>query len=133
MIQYRKGYKYQLVKTTSVQTEVYPPDDIQAEYIDLTSTGLLTNKEGYAWDGCSGPTWDDKTNIHGGLTHDSLYQLMRMGLLAQRYKEPADRELQKQCILDGMGKIRAWYYYQGVHLFGGSHCRVQVEEIYEAP
>lgn len=85
-IHYRAGYKYQLVKDYSQQLDLRLPADIITEYISLSKSGLLTMFKGYAWDGCSGPTYDDKTNMRGGLLHDGGYQLMRLGLLSQEYR-----------------------------------------------
>ena len=116
-IYYRAGYKYQLVKDYSIQLDLRLPEDIVTEYITLTKSGLLTMFRGYAWDGCSGPTYDDKTNMRGGLVHDGGYQLMRLGLLSQEYKGFFDRLLKSVCLEDGMWKIRAWYYFEGVDHF----------------
>ena len=133
-IKYRAGYKYQLAERVTVQLEgINLPSDIDTEFIVLTKDGLLTIKRNYAWDGCSGPTWDDKTNMRGGLFHDALYQLMRMGLLPQEYKAVADTLLKelidddsKTLLDDGtvigafkykLNLMRAWYYYEGVDHF----------------
>jgi hypothetical protein len=116
-IKYRKGYKYQTCFDYSIQTPI-TGYTMYLEFIHLTPDGILTIKQGYAWDGCSGPTHDDKTNIRGGLIHDGLYQLMRGGYLLQDCKPIADQMLRDICIEDGMNRFRAWYYYQGVKLFG---------------
>jgi hypothetical protein len=116
-IYYRAGYKYQLVKDYLIQLDLRLPEDIVTEYITLTKSGLLTMFRGYAWDGCSGPTYDDKTNMRGGLVHDGGYQLMRLSLLSQEYKGFFDRLLRSICLEDGMWRIRAWYYFEGVDHF----------------
>lgn len=123
MIHYRKGYKYTLAGNHIYHVDIRPAESIRAGYVHLNIAGVLWIKSGYAWDGCSGPTWDDKTNMRGGLIHDALYQLMRLGLLPVSCKEAADRELQKACVEDGMFKIRAWYYYQAVSKFGKESCQ----------
>ena len=122
-IKYRKGYKYQLAETYSVYVKIKPEKNVLAEYVQLFTDGLLIIQKGYAWDGASGPTWDDKSNMRASLVHDALYQLMRLGLLPQDCKEPTDREMQKICKEDGMWRIRAWYYYQGVKYGGGKSCQ----------
>ena len=122
MIHYKKGYKYQLAGSHIYHVDIKPPESIRAGYVHLNVAGVLWLRSGYAWDGCSGPTWDDKHNMRGGLIHDALYQLIRLELLPLSCKEAADRELQKVCIEDGMSRIRAWYYYQGVRLGGGKSC-----------
>ena len=116
-IYYRAGYKYQLARDYSLKLDLRLPADIITEFILLTKDGFLTLKKGYAWDGCSGPTHDDKSNMRGGLVHDAGYQLMRLGLLSAEYKEFFDRLLRSVCLEDGMWKIRAWYYFEGVDHF----------------
>jgi hypothetical protein len=118
-VAYKKGYKYQIVETFTEQIDIRPEQDIDTVYVDLSAAGVLTLKEGYAWDGPSGPTFDTLNFMRGSLVHDALYQLMRMGQLdPEQYREPADRLLQRMCKQDGMSSIRAWWVYQGVHNFG---------------
>ena len=121
-IKYQKGYKYRLFEQRIHRVNIQPEKPIATEYITLSQGGILAIKKGYAWDGASGPTWDDKTNMRGSLVHDALYQLMRLDLLPQSCKEAADREMQRICIEDGMWQIRAWYYYQGVRHFARKFC-----------
>jgi hypothetical protein len=116
-IRYGCGYKYQLRETYSVQTAIRPAQAIHTEYIDLSLDGLLTIREGYAWDGPSGPTVDTPSFMRGSLGHDALYQLLRMGLLPHSDRALADLELRKWCLEDGMWKARAWWVYHGVDLF----------------
>jgi hypothetical protein len=120
VIKYREGYKFQLAETYSLRICI-PGYDIATEFISLNCEGVLTIKSGYAWDGCSGPAWNDRTNMRGGLVHDALYQLMRMGLITDNLRCVADHMLREICIQDGMGKLRAWYYFAGVdHLAKGA-------------
>lgn len=116
-IYYRAGYKYQLARDYSIQLDLKLPTDIVTEYVIITKDGLMILKRSYAWDGCSGPTYDDKTNMRGGLVHDGGYQLMRLGLLPPEYKDIFDKLLRFICLEDGMWKIRAWYYFEGVDHF----------------
>lgn len=118
-IVYNSGYKYQLKEGYTVATGIIPPEAIATEYIRLDLDGNLTIAKGYAWDGPSGPTVDTKNFMRGSLVHDALYQLMREGHLTEEtYRDDADRLLQKICKEDGMWALRAWWVYQGVHLFG---------------
>lgn len=135
---YKSGYKYQLITPNfSKSVEIYPDKSIQektGQFIQLDQDGFLQIQHGYAWDGCSGPTLDDKTNMRAGLIHDALYQLMRQGLLSQNWREQADRELRKVCLEDGMSWIRAWYYYKAVRLFAASAAKPSSKkEILTAP
>ena len=126
MIKYRSltGYKYQLTERYCIQTPIKPLQKIVAPFIRLGKTGSLQILKGYAWDGCSGPTWDDKTNMRGGLVHDACYQILREGYLVDiegKYRKIADQLLRQICLEDGMGTIRAWYYYRAVRSFGALH------------
>ena len=118
MIKYRAGYKYQLAETCSIQTKIFPHENIVTEYISLNKLGLLTIKEGYAWDGCSELAWDDETNMQGGLVHDALFQLARLGLLEPHWFKACNEELKRICAEDGMSRFRCWYYFLGVEDFG---------------
>lgn len=121
MIYYRDGYKYQLTSDYSVWTSIVQASKIDTQFITLESNGWITIKSGYAWDGPSGPTIDTKNFMRGSLVHDALYQLMRDQLLDPKtWRDPADRELQKICIEDGMSTLRAWWVYEGVRLGGGA-------------
>jgi hypothetical protein len=112
------GYKYELVDTVMVQTDILDLPDIDTEYIALFSNGQLFIKMCYAWDGASGPAIDTKTIMRGSLVHDALYQLMREGHLDRaKYRDVADQLLRKICIEDGMWKARANWVYWAVKSF----------------
>ena len=118
-ISYKSGYKYQ-IKSDYIDIIDFKPDKpISTEYIALALDGTIKLKNGYAWDGPSGPTIDTLNFMRGSLIHDALYQLMRERYLdKEQYREPADRLLHSICKEDGMSSLRAWVVYQGVR-FGG--------------
>lgn len=126
-IKYRKGYKYQLAEDYLIQTIIRPEREYRTEYIVLAPTGLLIIKKGYAWDGASGPTIDTKSSMRGGLVHDALYQLMRMGLIDTSNRDYADELLRKICIEDGMWRIRANVWWTFVDRFAGFAIRPSSE------
>lgn len=116
-IRYRAGYKYQLQKSYSIRIPIEPPRDIETRFITLSRQGVLTIREGYAWDGPSGLTIDTATFMRGSLVHDALYQLMRDRHLDRAaHRKAADRILRELCRQDGMWALRAWYVYQAVRL-----------------
>ncbi|MDO8463979.1 MAG: hypothetical protein Q7S46_01820 [Gallionella sp.] len=117
-IEYNDGYKYQLKETYSLPIEIQPDADITTPFIRLDTRGNLTLVKGYAWDGPSGPTIDTLNFMRGSLAHDALYQLMREKELDNdKFREAADRILQRICKEDGMWPLRAWWVYHGVRLF----------------
>jgi hypothetical protein len=126
MITYEKfrGYKYRLIDSYEHATGITGYCGIEPfEYVRIDDCGTLSIRRGYAWDGASGPTWDTRSNMRGSLVHDALYQLMRIGVIPIAERGKADRLFRDICIEDGMWKIRAWYYYQAVRMFGKSHAK----------
>ncbi len=119
----RKRYKYALVKDYSTHLDIKPQAHIDTRFIGLTMGGDLIIKEGYAWDGPSGPTIDTKTFMRASLVHDALYQLMREEHLQLDHRKYADELLREMCLQDGMCGFRTWLVYKAVHLFGGKHAK----------
>lgn len=121
---YRKlqNYKYQLLGpyVHDVGITGHPVD---TPFLKLTDQGILEVKKDYAWDGPSGPTIDTLNFMRGSLVHDALYQLIRLEHIPPTYREHADRLLREICREDGMSRVRAWYVYQSVRRFGGSHAK----------
>jgi len=119
-----KKYKYQLKLSQKYRLPDYFNLDLDGAigngYIKLLPhtdgyTSLYFSSD-YSWDGCSGPTWDDKTNMRGGLIHDGLWQLVSEGFLEYpKYAKIANRFFREVLIQDGMWKFRAWYYYWAVN------------------
>lgn len=134
-IAYKGGYKYQLNTTYTVRVAIVPMAAIDTQYIALEDTGQITLREGYAWDGPSGPTIDTRNFMRGSLVHDALYQLMREGHLDHTlYRAAADQVLRTLCREDGMSVVRAWWVYQGVRLFANFAAEpAQVHAITRAP
>lgn len=99
---------------------------VSTDFCELYEDGRLMIKDGFLWDGCSGPTLDDDTNMVPGRNHDCKYKLIRLGLIPMSCREVADRELKEEILERGLeraGKnpikrkfyeFRAWYYYEGV-------------------
>ena len=130
-----KPYKYKLTGEYRYETDI-EGHACGNSYVTLSASGLLTIREGYAWDGASGPTIDTPSFLRGSLVHDTLYQLMRESMLAMELRDRADRLLEKICIEDGMFRFRAAYVYHAVRLFGASNAAPRpavVPEIYHLP
>ena len=118
-MKYRKGYKYQLAEDLLTQTDIIPDEPIYTQFIDLTATGLLIQRSGYAWDGCSGPTFDTDNSMIPGCVHDGFFQLKRMGYLKNIPRKIIDDLFFKLCLDNGMWKIRAKIWYKFVRRFAG--------------
>ena len=117
MIEYKKGYKYQL---SAEHVFILPkefPRSTNHEGVFLSVKGrVVTIKAGYAWDGPSGPTIDTKNFMEGSLEHDAIYQLMREGVLDRGLRKFADIRLEQTCKKDGMSWARRKWVYAGVRL-----------------
>lgn len=114
-------------------TQIYVDVAILTDYIQLYPGGRLWCKKGYAWDGPSSacrwiadrlPGWLKnkylKTILEGSLFHDGIYQLIRLGLLAPKWREQGDKEFKRINLGSGMGRARAWWTYQAVRRGGAS-------------
>lgn len=132
-INYKSGYKYQLVATVIEKINIHPKVEVSNYFLRLTPSGVLTIMKGYAWDGPSGPTIDTKNFMRGSLIHDALYQMEREGLLPQSNRILADKELIRICKEDGMSSLRRWWVYLGVRFGGKGSAKRQKEIILTAP
>lgn len=134
MIQYRAGYKYQLAEEYSYDTGFEVAEDINLGFVILQSNGNLVMKNGYAWDGPSGPALDTPSFMRASLVHDALYQLIRSGKLSMDHRNKADRILREISLQDGMSCARAWYSYYAVKLFARKAAeRASAKDVITAP
>lgn len=118
-IRFRSGYKYQLAADYTVPTGIKPTADVTTKFVDLQIDGTLTIRDGYAWDGPSGPVVDRKENMRASLVHDALYQLMRLRKLSRKaHRDRADRLFRAMCMEDGIPRNLAQAYYLGLKLGG---------------
>ena len=130
-IYYREGFKYQLSEDAEFWLDFAPPVTIITPFVEFHSNGMMLLRRGYAYDGPSGPTIDDETNMQGAALHDAGYQLIRMGLLdINVYRDTFDRAFKRICQIDGMCDFRAYYYFAGVHNFGTRYAAQQEDVIF---
>jgi len=130
LIKYRKRrkYKYNLAEDYFYNTGIDLGQPIQTNYLDMTVTGELKIRKGYAWDGPSGPTRDTPNFMRASLVHDALYQLMRSERLNQNYREKADQIMLKICREAGMSPFRSKMVFRAVRLFGGKSAKPDLKE-----
>lgn len=126
-VRYHRLYKYFLDETYCCKTSVIgtyakiPPGTEQSPWIVLKPDGVIVIKEGYSWDGPSGPARDTVNFMRASLVHDALYQLIEEGQLDSKYRKDADQTMRDLCKEDGMSAPRRFWTYWGVRLFGGLH------------
>ena len=140
-MKYKKiGYKYELAENehfntpvTGFEIDVRDPAS-RMQYAFLGKDGNLVVFTGYQWDGASGPTIDDNTNMRASLEHDVFYQMLREEYLGPGWRKIVDKVLFQSLREDGMPWWRAKYYYWGVRLGGGPSADPKNQQIvYEAP
>ena len=127
MIHYteRKHWKYKLASDFTYATGITgKPTDWQ--YLSMDAEGNLTIRNGYCWDGPSGPARDTENAMKGSLVHDALYQMISEGRLSGDDRKRCDEILREVCIASGMSKARAQAFYRAVRLAGGNYVKSQL-------
>ncbi len=135
-LKYRKGYKYQLAADLVYKTNLRPIEDASSESgrIKLHTDGILLIKEGYAFDGPSGPIIDRDSNMAASGVHDGLYQLMREQALPHKYWREADYEYAKVLGMCGSWRITINYSLWGLKKANGRAALPKNrKKVYEAP
>jgi len=117
-IKYSFGGKYKWHLDEAIARQVDIPGEVEHEFYSLDH-GILMAKNGYEWDGASGPAIDTANFMRGSCLHDLLYQLMREGVIDRKYRKRCDQIMREICLEDGMSKIRAWWVYSGVRIGAG--------------
>lgn len=109
-------WKYRILKSFSIQTEIKPSSTIRTVFTTLTPTGRLYIKKGFCWDGASGAI-DTKNIMRGSAVHDALCNLHQKGLITIDQRKQADKLLYKIIKQDGMSSVRAKIVYEAVRKF----------------
>jgi len=114
-IHYREGYKYQLARDYFKKTPICPEEDIITKWWILTKGGLLLLKDGFAWDGASGPTFDTLNSMSSSAEHDAFCKMLRNRTLDyDRWQDRINQFFHDRCVENGMGAIRAKIWHAGV-------------------
>jgi hypothetical protein len=119
-----RPWKYQLLEDVELELPGrWPSIRIAGGLVNLVDyrnpdRGVLTIAAGYSWDGPSGPTFDTENFMRASLVHDALYQLMRSGRLPMDRRPVADALLRDLAREDGMSRLRSWWVWRSVRLFG---------------
>lgn len=137
-MKYRKlaGYKYAVAEDVRYDLPTFEGVSFSHAFFDMRD-GELTVREGYSWDGASGPTIDSAATMSGSLVHDVLYQAMRGNLLPAESRSVADAALRDLMISKGASRIRSYTWYFALRAFGAKNVESRdyepIEKIYEAP
>tara|TARA_R110000851_G_scaffold22894_2_gene67597 strand:- start:14486 stop:14890 length:405 start_codon:yes stop_codon:yes gene_type:complete len=98
---------YRIYKDEVIHTGITIAEDINLKFLSMTTFGVLTLKEGYAWNGVTGGI-DDKTNMVPSAEHDALFQLISLGLLPVALRHVANDRYINNCKKRKMGGFRRW-------------------------
>ena len=118
---YRKlrKYEYQLMDDYIIQIDIKPIQNIEFNFLSLSSDGILNIRKTYAWDGPSGPTIDTRDFMRGSLVHDALYQLMRLQALdCKLYRKRADEILKGVLVNRIAAPLRPMHKILGTDIAG---------------
>jgi hypothetical protein len=113
-IKYTSGYKYQLYEDASMLTPIKGAE-IYDKFFTLYKNGFLQIKEGFAWDGASGPTFDTKNSMSPSLVHDVFCYSARTGRLDfEKYRHEYNDLFKQMCIDNGMSGFRSNIWHAAV-------------------
>lgn len=114
-------YKYRLLQDISGWVDLQDKileKPIHTKYCSLFTGGRIIGREGYAWDGASGPTIDTQSSMHCSLDHDILWQLIEEGYLDSSWYPVSNDHLESQGRTDGMWTPRAKLWNLSVTCLG---------------
>ena len=113
-------FKYELIKECYYIDPKIEKHKCFHRYFKIIN-GCITANVGYRWDGCSGPTTDDDTNMRGSLFHDIWYQSISEGLITRswRTRRQGDKFFLRILKEDGMPWFRRTAYFYSVRGVGG--------------
>ena len=131
MLAYRKvGSCYQVEDRYEIRTELKLDRSGFSDRVRISSDGVLTIGEGYAWDGPSGPTFDRETTLRASCIHDALYHLIRRGQINFEYWRECDRVMGRVMKEDGAWKITRTTYMAGLRLANGRAAKSKSKTYY---
>ena len=109
-----ESYEYLLPRKWHKATRHWSVSD---HFFDC-SPGRVEGKQGYAWDGPSGPTIDTGNTLRASLIHDILYQSIIDKKLPLKDRKLADHIFLGILKEDGVSLVRRYLWFWTVRLFG---------------
>ena len=106
-IDYHKGkFKYQLINDYMIDIDFANPSNLQADFVELSSDGILRIKRGFVWDGVTGLAFDTRNFMRAALVHDALFHLLREHGANPALHQRADEMFRRIALDDGVNRIR---------------------------
>lgn len=113
-VYYKTGYRHQLEKEYEqwvAKDGIFPVNGPGGnKFVWLTIDGRLIIREGYAWDGASGPAYNDKAFVRPSLVHDAICQLWALGIIDDAGRSAGDKLLGRM-LRNDMLTISGRYQY----------------------
>jgi hypothetical protein len=116
-------HSYQLLSEYSFELEKEIRDSKGRNEFVIVEGGWVRIRDGYAWDGPTGPVIHTTSWVRASLVHDVFYQMMRAGWVPYSYRKRADDLMFYLAKADKMPWWRAWYSWLAVRLFSGKYAR----------
>lgn len=150
-IKYTKGYPYQGIGSFAYQSKIRLVDAVKTPFYAIDRDGLIQGKNGYAWDGASGPTMDrnkaSKWTRRGTYFHDIGCQAIGEGLVSEGWRPEIDLMMLDILLEDApsdnanwlkikLRRLRARLWYRGVKVgakFSKQEKDTEYREIITAP
>ncbi|MCY4128226.1 MAG: DUF1353 domain-containing protein [Gammaproteobacteria bacterium] len=134
-VTYEKIWRYKLEDDFHLDFEkefglsLHTKSEINGKFYTI-SDRELSAKQGYAWDGASGPVVQTKNSVRATLVHDIMCQAMAMNDLfrTRRNRKIADRIFLLILKQDGMAWLRRQVWYRAVRTFGGKRTKNENRE-----
>ena len=136
MADYVKGYKYRLegtVITTVPMGVLGTAPEVHTRFITLRrgktygAPSVLVIRDGYAWNGSSGPTPDTQKVMRPSLVHDALYQLLRDGYIPRYNRDLCDVIFRDMYVANGAWQWHADLYLLALRKLGERAATTQLE------
>lgn len=106
-ISYHKGKsRYQLADDYVIDIGFPHSTGLRADYVDLSTDGVLSIERGFTWDGVTGLAFNTRNFARASLVHDAIFHLMREVGRDPELHEKADDLFRTIALDDGVHVIR---------------------------
>ena len=134
-LKYKRGYKFWVAEdfVLDIGSRIRPARPGGNNFVELSASGVLIIRRGYAWDGASGPAIDTENWRTSSGVHDALYQLIREGVLTMDQREAADDLMRDILLGKEMWVVRAVISHFAVRQLGEVFMRNNPDAVLVAP
>ena len=116
----RKVKGYRVTEGDSIHLPFDIPD-VEHKFFGIKRRQMVI-RQGYYYDGASGPVRDTKRTMFAAAFHDVAYQAIREGLIGLEYKSSFDKLFADMCKERGQWEWLVGLYFKGLKKFGTRSC-----------